>query len=513
MEKEITVTNEFPSSEEIVFDQLGSIIGDSIEFEQKLDAYFKPLPKQKEVIDKIFSSLTFNFDDPTTEVPNLLYLGSLGGGKSQTLIYCALKAAARFPGIVGVCARETYQDLYDTFVPDLRTFLIEAQIDYKESTKNALIVLPGNSILLFRSHDRPGKLGSLQIGFFIIEEADTVSEFFFDVLLGRRRQKVPCRFGLLASNPPNEDHWLYTRFVREKKDNYYVYHAHIDENPYLDAVYVSDVKITYADSPSLYRRYIEGRWGASIRGFPVFKNVFFRKTHVALFSLPYEPDYPVTRIWDYGFVHPFFLCYQLIEQRMFFLKEYMGKNILLKDFINKIFMLCNEWFPEALYEDFVDPSGEKKSDLQKQTRFDIMRDEGIIPKFTRTSIEYKLTMCELQLTRLVKGQPVIQISPDCRILVDCLESGYVMGEDGKPVDDGYYEHAGDCFGYGIVNKFKHNQENNNKAKKVIRKVPKYNISSNKRNKARRTLGEELTISTRNQEHWLSVKRSKKNNGY
>lgn len=471
-----------PTVEELIFYELNNCIQESIEFDRRIDAYCPILlPKQREFFNWIV--------DPNGNYPeypiNALFLGSLGGGKSRTLIYVMLKICALFPGIKILVARGTVKSLYLSLVQELRQFLWGAGIPFTENQKLQTMVLPGKATLFFYSDDSPENLGSTDYAGVVLEEADGIDEAFFETTIGRRRQpNMPLRFCIAASNPPDKTHWLFKWFVGKGDPTYRVFHAHMDENYFLPPSYVQAVKDSYSYAPALYRRLVEGQWGSVVRGDPVYKGVFSRQFHVAKKSIPFDPALAVNRSWDYGWLTPYALMSQLRpNNQLVFLKGKTQSKVILPDFIDIVFAECNESFSTdtlggTRYRDFTDPiQGNRKEDLLRKTRHDIMRDKGIHPSCVYTSVAARIDAAERRLAKQIMGEPAILISPDpsLELLIEALESGYVRGDDGDPVRDAIYEHPADCFGYTITNLFTTPKHKRGAGEHKEAKAPGYNL--------------------------------------
>src|SRR5438128_2100530 len=144
-------------------------------------------------------------------------LGAWGAGKTTLLCVEDVLLAMEFPGSLGAVYRKTYPALRDTtkrdYLRHLPPELVKREI--KSEGREEIEFLNG-SRTLFRCLDDFRKLGSTQFDRVSIDEAWEIEEEVFRTLAyGRLRGAVGPRRLMLATNPPNIDHWLYKFFVEE----------------------------------------------------------------------------------------------------------------------------------------------------------------------------------------------------------------------------------------------------------------------------------------------------------
>lgn len=87
------------------------------------------------------------------------------------------------------------------------------------------------------------------------DEITTWSKEVFDMLKSRLDKPNSVFDG--TCNPDNPNHW-FKQFLDSKADIYHQ-HYHIDDNPFLDPVFVENLKLEY-EGTILYNRYILGQW-------------------------------------------------------------------------------------------------------------------------------------------------------------------------------------------------------------------------------------------------------------
>lgn len=102
------------------------------------------------------------------------------------------------------------------------------------------------------------KLRGSSIKYCYGDEVADWSRDVFDLLKSRLDKEYSCFDGTF--NPKDPLHWL-KEFIDSDADVYYQTYS-IDDNPFLDQTFVSELKKEYAGT-SLYDRYILGLWAAS----------------------------------------------------------------------------------------------------------------------------------------------------------------------------------------------------------------------------------------------------------
>ena len=102
------------------------------------------------------------------------------------------------------------------------------------------------------------KLRGASIKYCYGDEVADWSKDVFDLLKSRLDKEYSCFDGTF--NPKDPLHWL-KEFIDSDADVYYQTYS-IDDNPFLDKTFVSELKKEYAGT-SLYDRYILGLWAAS----------------------------------------------------------------------------------------------------------------------------------------------------------------------------------------------------------------------------------------------------------
>jgi PBSX family phage terminase large subunit len=231
------------------------------------------LPKQKEVFDLIFK---VNIGDNGKPITNYgLYSGAFGAGKTMLLAHVGIKAALDYPKSIGFVGSLTYNQIRDVV---FRKFCNEIE-KYQETLNASNIPVklatfttsPGKmninfyngSEIWFRSCDNERNLAGKDLDWFALDEPVDLPEGVMTQLIGRLRgENIPFHFGLLATNPGAENHWIYKYFYMDKKPGYFA----VDTSTY-DNILIPNQEEYIKSMESRYdtdwvRRYLKGVWGA-----------------------------------------------------------------------------------------------------------------------------------------------------------------------------------------------------------------------------------------------------------
>ena len=156
-----------------------------------------------------------------------LFGGGVGGGKSRALCAEAIRQSFLYPGNRGFAGRNEAEAFRKTTLVTLLSLIVEIETlagqrllakNGHNQTKKEIYFINGSMILYggMSGPDADERIKSLEIGFFIVDEASECNEDVVNMLKARLRWKLPSKkyprfFGLFASNP--EPGWLKNTFV------------------------------------------------------------------------------------------------------------------------------------------------------------------------------------------------------------------------------------------------------------------------------------------------------------
>lgn len=130
-------------------------------------------------------------------------------------------------------------------------------VRYTRGAPTATIL--GRTIEVITANDAKseGRLRGLTAAGAYVDEATLVPREFWAQLLARL--SMPGAKVFATTNPDGPQHWLRQEFIlREHELNLRHWHFSLDDNPFLPAEYVSDLKREYVGL--WYRRFVRGEW-------------------------------------------------------------------------------------------------------------------------------------------------------------------------------------------------------------------------------------------------------------
>lgn len=402
--------------------------------------------------------------DPTE---NKLYMGRAGAAKTSTIVCAMLLRALLQPNFKGFIIRQHYNSMFSTVIERAREMLerVSPQLligrNSSPPMRWTIRCATGDDtseITFSGMMELPKGFGCHAIA---VDEADECEESAVNALRMRMREPGPHAL-MLACNPPDTTHWLYTAATGKNFKEQQVAHPWLklftpkdgENAKHLEADYYT--KHAHGMPEDLRQRFIHGAWGAVFPNKPVYKE-FSTKLHVVE-SLFYNSNYPVMRFRDFGYRSPVCLFAQLDEDNgaLSVMQELQGEREEVKPFEVRVQAMSNKLFPGAKFIDFGDPAVDQHKDTGSTLQ--MLSSMGVNVNFIRSDLDQGIRTVRGVLERIVPGGPGKEPRPQllisrlgCPILIRALRGGYGTNEQGKPVKDGYYDHTCDALRYGIIN--------------------------------------------------------------
>lgn len=411
----------------------------------------------------------------------LAYMGIAGGGKTSALCAVIWMLLLFRGGYKAFIARRDYNDLKDTTMLRMEEMLDRlppgTRIDRnKEPPEKWWIRSIGGDIsqLTFLGlHDKPKSYEYHGGG---VDEADEVDkEVMEEMQLRARLPGHACRI-ILAFNPTDEDHWIYGACtgLNEKGEPilgedgkplgpvYRLIRPQVGENNHnLKPGYYEGKKRTL--SPDVYQRMVEGQWGSSIKGTPVYGRVFKKEFH-AKSLLDFNPFAPLVRFHDFGYRHSVCIWGQPTPfGGLDILWELHGENKEIHEWAPQVLAETRTRFPNASkVTDWGDPAANQHKDTG--STIGVLNANGITLHFLPgAKIDPGVRTLRHLLSRQSGGVPAMRIDKRCTITIRMLEKGYRYPDEkerkgrraDEPLKDGYFDHFADALRYGVYGLFGH----------------------------------------------------------
>lgn len=191
---------------------------------------------------------------------------------------------------------------------------------------------------------------------------------------------------------------------------------------------------------------------------PNTENVVFatfdRNTHIA--SCDYNPDRPLYRAIDFGYVNPF-VCLWIQtddDDNIYIIDEYVRSRAAVSVHAEKIKELtpCD---PHQVSGTFCDPAGAGRNDVTGTSAVRELKSFGIRATYRRSGINEGIELIRRALKN-GQGQSKLKINPKCANLIKSMTC-YHYPENPKgcanelPEKDGVHDHAIDALRYFFVN--------------------------------------------------------------
>lgn len=388
-----------------------------------------------------------------------LYIGAWRAGKTFAGCYEAYKQSILYPKNCGVIGRKDYTDLRDTTMKTFFDVVPEEEIKSYNKTEHRVVLLNGSEIYFRELKDGAG-LGSLNLGWFYIDEAEEVQESIFDRLKGRLSLQHASGRGWLTSNPPNEDHWIFKQFEENPDPMFETFHASTYENKdNLPQGYIISLEKL---PPSWRKKYLEGQYGFTPDGTPYYEG-YVETLHKQLIN--YDPSQTVHCGWDFGKQRPAFVATQVTRSGQWnILHEILGANIGIHKFADLIVLpTMARMFPGARCIHYGDPACNQVSDKSEQTTFQILLSKGILIHSRPSEYRLRKEIIEKKINTITNGMPNMVVHPNCRIINDAFLGGYhyptysinnqFTEKYDNPYHDNFYSHLMNALEYIAIHIF------------------------------------------------------------
>lgn len=262
---------------------------------------------------------------PFSEVEEVLYDGSIRGGKTQAGVRLLVAWAMAYGGTY-VISRFSYRELEDStkkvclygdgaLPPAIPTELLRGgRLDLAKNETHNKVTLRNGAEILFRALEQKerGKVRNLTASGWFIDQAEELEpgtneteeelEDFYMEIKGRCSDPRGPRKLLLVANPGPEDHLLYRRFIDPRTRHPKTARVHCtihDNRANVPPDYYEMLLATEHTNPAYFNRMVMGMWG--VTGGKRFKT-FDRRIHVCEpFDIP--SSWTILEGGDYGWAN------------------------------------------------------------------------------------------------------------------------------------------------------------------------------------------------------------------
>lgn len=260
------------------------------------------IPMQGKVVDLIRADWDYK-----KGTPEILLSGSYGSSKSILLAHLAVTHCLEWRYARVCICRRALPDLKRTIFQEILEHIGEDLVegkDYKVNTSQASIKFAnGSEIISMTWADKRYKKGrSLRLSMLIIEELTENDEQDFEAFktLKARLRRLPAvkeNVLICATNPDDPETCWYQYFIApQPHPTRFVFYSRTEENPFLDDVYIDQLKKDL--DPISIRRYLYGEW-VSIKGKSIY-HAYDPDKNLKRHKYKYDQKHTLDIAWDFN---------------------------------------------------------------------------------------------------------------------------------------------------------------------------------------------------------------------
>ena len=191
-----------------------------------------------------------------SELKRLNFLeGAVRSGKTVIINWKAIMEVMKRPvSSRGIICGDTYDTVKSNVLMPMLEMVGEKYLSFNKNGGT----LFGRTFVIrgIAKADAETKIRGATYGWGIVDEVTLAHETFFDMLTTRMSE--PNAWLMCSCNPDDPRHYIKTRFIDNEKLDRSVWHFDLDDNTFLTAHYIEQVKLMYAGV--FYERFILGKW-------------------------------------------------------------------------------------------------------------------------------------------------------------------------------------------------------------------------------------------------------------
>jgi hypothetical protein len=406
-------------------------------------------------------------------------MGPVGSGKSVACSFEVIRRASmQAPNAQGIrktrfaVVRETVRQLQDTTIKTFLDWFPPGQCgDYMRTTKTYFFKLGDvESEIMFRAlddSDDVANLNSLELTGAWFNECRDIHPDIIDAMskrVGRYPSKKdggPTWHGMWGdTNPPTMDTWWYYQMegldikdgVSPNNNGWAVFRQPSGRSAFAENIenLPPDYYSVQGRSDEYIRVYIDGEYGLSTAGMPVYK--YFRPDyHMA--KQPIRPILngvrPIVIGMDLGLTPAAVIGQQDPRGRSLILDEAVSFDMGIQRFVRTVLKpLIYERFPNAPILVITDPAGVQRAQTDERSAVDIIKAEGmrVMPAKTNT-ISARVNAVDEFLMRQVDGDPGLIVDPRCTRLKAAMMGGYRYHPKNGGIEKNKHSHVAEALQY------------------------------------------------------------------
>lgn len=191
------------------------------------------------------------------------FVGGFGSGKTHAGIIRALSLKSQIPEDVGYYL-PTYDLIRTIAYPRFLELLDEFKIKHALNKQEAVIYTPDyGGVIRFRTMENPERIVGYETAHAVLDELDTLTtekaREVWNKVIARNRKTSTLGNSVAVTTTPEGYRFVYEMWKKSPpNDEYVIYKAKTEENPFLPDGYVDSLKATYPSN--LLQAYLEGEF-------------------------------------------------------------------------------------------------------------------------------------------------------------------------------------------------------------------------------------------------------------
>ena len=390
-------------------------------------------------------------DDCSTQI--LGVSAGYGAGKTRALAAKTLFMAAANQGFTGCVMEPTGPLIRDIWMNDFEEFLEGYEVPYTfraSPLPEYILHLPlADTKVLCRSFENWSRIIGLNLSFVLADEIDTVNPSVcsraFPKILGRLRSGNVRQFA--AASTPEGFRWMWQTFGSDdaaKHSDRRLIRMRTADNPHLPQDFIERLQANY--DPSLLQAYLEGQFCNLTTG-QVYDR-FDRQKHVSPLSEQQYRNEPLRVGVDFNIGNMSAVIGVRLGNSLHLIDEISGAHdtdALAQEIQSRAAGRQVYIYPDA--------SGSARSTNSSRTDIAILESYGFSNQSPKANPPVRDRVASVQaLLENGKGEIRMQVSPNCKRLIECLEL-QSYDEKGAPDKEAGYDHMNDALGYLIYRDF------------------------------------------------------------
>ena len=191
------------------------------------------------------------------------FIGGYGSGKSHAGIIRAISLKSQIPEDVGYYL-PTYDLIRTIAYPRFSEMLSELGIRFALNKQDAVIYTPDyGGVIRFRTMENPERIVGYETAHSILDELDTLptekAREVWQKVIARNRKNSKLGNSVAVTTTPEGFRFVYETWKRDKKsDDYVMYKAKTEDNPFLPDGYIESLRDIYPSN--LLQAYLDGEF-------------------------------------------------------------------------------------------------------------------------------------------------------------------------------------------------------------------------------------------------------------